>query len=99
MSRARRAMPAAPGARSRRRWSGQAVVASRTSAVSTLEAHDRSAAHDEVAGDTRVEVLAGGLVRGGVAGQHDDVLTVGDDGGLRACGVGITPCRAVRVGS
>ena len=45
-----------------------------------LEADDLAAADDEVVGDADVDVLAGGLVGGGVAGEDDDVLAVDDVG-------------------
>src|SRR4051812_33937372 len=45
-----------------------------------LEADDQCAADGEVVGDAGVEVLAGGFVDGGVAGEDDDVLAVDDVG-------------------
>src|SRR6185503_10714900 len=45
-----------------------------------LEAHDPSAAHDEMVGDADAQVFAGGVVARGVAGEDDDVLAVDDVG-------------------
>src|SRR3954452_5968268 len=64
-----------------------------------LEAHDQSATYGEVVGDTRVQVLAGGFVDRGVAGQDHDVLTVDDVGVVvrgPAVPVGAEPLHDVR---
>src|SRR5689334_15884452 len=58
-----------------------------------LEADDLPAADHEVVGDADVERLAGGLVDGGVAGEDDDVLAVGDVG-VVVCGPVVpVPCE------
>src|SRR5690349_24444777 len=76
-------------------WSGVGGggVACQGGVDELLEANDLPAADHEVVGDADVERLAGGLVGGGVAGEDDDVLAVGDVG-VVVCGPVVpVPCE------